>query len=596
MERRLQRIALFTAIAILLVLALFVAFFQGWIPYTEITAQTPARDKPRIQRDIPYVDNAGAKAPRRQTLDLYLPAKTKSKPPLVVFIHGGFWTFTDDDYRIGPAIADVLSARNIAVALVRFRLAPKHRHPAEARDVAAAVAYLIRKADQYGYDAKRIYLAGHSSGAHLAALITLDPRYLAKHGVKAKSLAGVIAISGLYDLSHQMRSSEEAKIAILQTFGADGKAPKVASPITHVRADTPPFLILAGSADFDGFRVDARRFAAALRATGHQKVEQYVVPDRDHFSMVELSGEFSEPRSLVLDFLKVEPLSEELQDLLASKRRWLNPPFSTAPFWRHKKLIRSFPVDRRFVERLLPIYGPMKYELREWPLERYYAIDLFSYLDSLPKKKIGQGRFLVITNLHDEKQFWDRKHVEPYKPVIVIGIDEEKNLFRFGVFYRALREYSWKPGPRPPMMARPLGAFIHFLKEPPVELQVQSSHYALTPESFRLFNDDPLKRLRNIPKEVYDVLTYRNGCVYCHSFRGVGSRSHHTVVSTGAPHGGFALPLETYPPKVWKGFIFNQHDVAEKIGASPNVVEENVRQELYDLVVKDRRPLRKPKK
>ncbi|MCZ6625688.1 MAG: alpha/beta hydrolase [Deltaproteobacteria bacterium] len=573
--------------------------FSNWIggiSFAQTMAQSRAEHKPTILYDIPYTKAADVKIARRQTLDLTLPPRTKSKPPLVVFIHGGFWTLSDDDYRIGPAWADVLSVRNIAVALVRFRLAPKHRHPAEARDVAAAVAYLIRKADQYGYDAKRIYLAGHSSGAHLAALITLDPRYLAKHRMSSKSLAGVIAISGLYDLSHQMRSSEEAKIAIVHAFGTDGKAIKAASPLTHVRADTPPFLILAGSSDFDGFRVDARKFAAALRAAGHREVEQYVVPDRDHFSMVELSGEFSETRSLLLAFLNVEPLSEELQDLLASKRRWLNPPFSTALFWRHEKLIRPFPIDRRFVEKLLPIYGPMKYELREWPLDRYYAIDLFSYLDSLPEKKIGKGRFLVITNLHDEKQFWDRKQVEPYKPVIVIGIDEEKNLFRFGVFYRALREYSWKPGPRPPMMARPLGAFIHFLKEPPVELQVQSSHYALTPESFRLFNDDPLKRLRNIPKEVYEVLTYRNGCVYCHSFRGVGSRSHHTLVSTGAPHGGFALPLETYPPKVWKDFIFSQHQVADKIGASPNVVEENVRQELYDLVVKDRRRLRKPKK
>jgi acetyl esterase/lipase len=593
MGRRSPYIGLLTAVA---ALALFGGALQGWIPSAEIAAQPTAGRRPKILRDIPYVENADAKASRRQTLDLYLPAKAKSKPPLVIFIHGGFWTLTDDDYRIGPGWADVLSARDIAVALVRFRRAPKHRHPAEARDVAAAVAYLIRKADQYGYDAKRIYLAGHSSGAHLASLITLDPRYLAKHRMTAKSLAGVIAVSGLYDLSHQMRSSEEAKIAVLQTFGADGKMLKVASPITHVRADTPPFLILAGSSDFDGFRVDARKFAAALRAAGHQKVEQYVVPDRDHFSMVDLSGEFSEPRSLLLAFLKVEPLSEELQDLLDSKRRWLNPPFSTAPFWRHEKLIRSFPIDRRFVERLLPIYGPMKYELREWPLERFYAIDLFSYLDSLPKKKVGQGRFLVITNLHDEKQFWDRKQIEPYKPVIVIGIDEEKNLFRFGVFYRALREYSWKPGPRPPMMARPLGAFIHFLKEPPVELQAQSSHYALTSESFRLVNDDPLKRLRSTPKDVYEVLTYRNGCVYCHSFRGVGSRSHHTLVSTGAPHGGFALPLETYPAEVWKEFIFSQHEVAEKIGASPNVVEENVRQALYDLVVKFRKKPKRSKK
>ena len=549
-------------------------------------AQTQSVHEPKILQNIPYTEAINVESGRRQTLDLYLPPRTKSKPPLVVFIHGGYWILSDDDYRIGPAIADVLVTRNIAVALARYRLAPKHRHPAQARDVAAALAHLVRKADKYGYDSKQIFLAGHSAGAHLAALVALDPSYLANHRMNPKSLAGVIAISGIYNLSGKKEVSRDEKIAIAQAFGKNRAIIKAASPVTHVRAHAPPFLILAASGDFSGFAIDARKFAAALRAAGHQNVEQYVIPDRNHFTIVDLSGNQDETRTLLLAFLKVEPLPQELQDLIDSKRRWLKPPLSTVPFWRHEKLIRSYPIDRRFVERLIPIYGPMKYEMQEWPLERYYAIDLFSYLDSLPKEKVGKGRYLVITNLHDEKQFWDRKQVEPYRPVIVIGIDDEKNLFRFGVFYRALREYSWKLGPRPPMMARPLGAFIHFQKQPPVELRVQSSHYALTPESFRLLENDPLGPLKDIPKEVYEVLTYRNGCIYCHTFRGVGSRSHHTLVSTGAPHGGFALPLETYPPDVWKAFIFNQYEVAAKIGASPNDVEENVRQALYDLVVK----------
>jgi len=47
-------------------------------------------------------------------------------------------------------------------------------------------------------------------------------------------------------------------------------------------------------------------------------------------------------------------------------------------------------------------------------------------------------------------------------------------------------------------------------------------------------------------------------------------------------HGGFALPLESYPPEVWKNFIFDQDSVAAKIGASPNPVAEEMRQSLYE--------------
>jgi hypothetical protein len=88
---------------------------------------------------------------------------------------------------------------------------------------------------------------------------------------------------------------------------------------------------------------------------------------------------------------------------------------------------------------------------------------------------------------------------------------------------------------------------------------------------------------------VHEALTFRNGCVYCHSFRGAGAQSHHVLAGTGEPHGGFALPLESYPPEVWKTFMFDQEKVAKKMGASPNIVAESAREVLYDLVNQARR-------
>ena len=243
--------------------------------------------------------------------------------------------------------------------------------------------------------------------------------------------------------------------------------------------------------------------------------------------MLNLTGKENDVRSLVLDFFKVQPLPPDFAMLIDAKRRWLNPPFSTLPFWSNEKLTRPYPVDRRFVEELALLYGGVRYDLLEWPLETYYAMDLFSYLDSLPPERIGRGNYLIVTNFRNEKLFWDRQQIELYKPVIVIGLDDEKNLFRLGVFYRALREYSWKAGPQPPIMARPAGAFIHFLEEPPPELIRQAPYYGLTENSFQLVEQDPLASLKDLPKEVYEAMTFRNGCVYCHSFRGIGSQSYH---------------------------------------------------------------------
>lgn len=539
-------------------------------------------------RNIPYP--GAVTTERRRSLDLYLPRGTTRKPPpLLIFVHGGFWLLNDDDYQIGPHAAEALVRDGIAVALVRYRLAPGASYRAQADDVAAAVALLFREAKRYGYDKNRLYLAGHSAGGHLAALVALDPSYLGKHKVNSKALAGVVSISGLYDLSPRTGISEQQKTATEKVFGNDPDVLKRASPVTHVRPDAPPFLILTSQSDFSGFLVDAKKFSDGLHKSGHKRTERWVVPNRDHFTIMRLGDRDNEARFLLLEFLKISPLPPEYAILVNARRRWYRPPFSTLPFWRHSELIRTYPVDRRFVLRIASVYTTMRYELQEWPLETFHAIDLFAFLDALPPEKVGKGDYVITTNIRNEKQFWKREQIERYKPVVVIGMDDEKNLFRLGVFYRANREYSWKTGPQPPMMARPLGAFVHFLEEPPEELGLQAGQEALTTGSFRLTDSDPLAGLKDLPQDLYETLTFRNGCVYCHSLQGIGSRSHHVVASNGRSQGGFALPLESYPPEVLKSFIFNQEAVAKKIGASPNPVASKNREALFDLINRARK-------
>jgi acetyl esterase/lipase len=143
--------------------------------FTQLLAAThslaAAVPGPTVIKNIPY---AGASFDARRSFDLYLPGKSNAKPPLLIFVHGGFWLLPDDEYRIGPALAESLVKDGVAVALVRYRLAPSHRHPVQAQDVASAVARLAKDADKYGFDAKRIFLSGHSAGGYLASLIALD--------------------------------------------------------------------------------------------------------------------------------------------------------------------------------------------------------------------------------------------------------------------------------------------------------------------------------------------------------------------------------------------------------------------------------------
>jgi hypothetical protein len=141
--------------------------------------------------------------------------------------------------------------------------------------------------------------------------------------------------------------------------------------------------------------------------------------------------------------------------------------------------VRSYPVDERFVKMLLLIFRSRQEELLEWPLKQYHAIDLFAYLDALPKDLVGEGDHIILTNVRGERQVWTREQIERFKPVIVIGLDGEKNLFRLSGFYHMQQEYSWKPGGPSPLLTMALGAFIHFTEQPPRDLGPQSRHFAL---------------------------------------------------------------------------------------------------------------------
>ena len=527
---------------------------------------------------------------RQQSLDLVLPSGGGAgKPPLVAFVHGGFWRESDDGYRIGEAVAQALVARGVAVALIRYPLAPRVKFPAQPQDVARALAYLHRSADQYGYDAKRMFLMGHSAGAHLASLVALDARYLREAGAPESAVAGVVAISGIYDLGPGGPVAQRSGELVTPVFGSDARTQRDASPVAHARG-SPPFLVLSAENDFDGFQIDARRFAARLRAAGNREVQEIAVPGFDHFQIVTgMRGKRSLVRDLVLAFAGAGALDPLRAEYFRARRKWQEPPLSTEPFWAMAESVRAYPVD----ERLLAGFGIIfdersRFELGSYPFREYHAIELARFLDSRPPEKIGRGEYLVLTNVRGEKVFWRRAEIEPYQPVIVIGLDDERNLFRLSTFYRNQRAYSWTEEPTE-LSVRSIGAFVHFLKPPPPRLiSSTTAMYSFTVDSFRLVERDPLAALADLPRDVHDVMYYRNACYSCHSFRGSDVRAGHTRARDGALQGGFALPLESYPPEVWRQFMFENHKSAAAIGVRPNPVAGPAAAKLHDIVVKER--------
>lgn len=258
----------------------------------------PADPRPRLEPDVAYA------AGEQQKLDLYVPKQDKFAT--VVFTYGGGW-HTGSRKSVAP-VGEKFQQLGYGCALLSHRLSPKDKFPAHIEDVAAGFAWVKAHVAERGGDPNRVFLAGHSSGAHLSLLLATDPKYLAAHKFTPADVAGVIGLSPPVDLEPRADKKGFGD-ALMGGRGADafGRSVEVmrdASPVRHITKDLPRTLLVVGEKDFPMLEGDAKTFAekaAAAKAT----CRTVVVPKLDHMGVVKaLLDDKSAVREQVEAFLK----------------------------------------------------------------------------------------------------------------------------------------------------------------------------------------------------------------------------------------------------------------------------------------------------
>jgi acetyl esterase/lipase len=219
----------------------------------------------------------------KQKLDFW-PAPG-AKTPLVIFIHGGGWSIGDKGNDRSDK-AGFYTGKGYAYASLNYRLVPAARPDGQAADIADGIAYLRRDAARLGFDPDRIMLMGHSAGAHLAALVSSDPRYFAKAGVPMGAIRGVVLLDGAgYDVSAQMADKGNRVQGMYDAaFGSDPAYQKQVSPLAHAAGpNVGNWLLLhvASRADSDA---QSTLLGAALARAG-AKTSVTAVPDSSHMSV-----------------------------------------------------------------------------------------------------------------------------------------------------------------------------------------------------------------------------------------------------------------------------------------------------------------------
>src|SRR5438876_3974931 len=146
-------------------------------PSAAKVGETGKKYELREVQDLAYVEGKDPDASSHK-LDLYLP-QGKKDFPVLVFLHGGCWTFGDKSGGdLYPPFARALAGHGVGVVLPNYRLSPWVKHPAHVKDAARAVAWTRKNVGKYGGDANRLFVGGHSAGGHLAALLATDEQYL----------------------------------------------------------------------------------------------------------------------------------------------------------------------------------------------------------------------------------------------------------------------------------------------------------------------------------------------------------------------------------------------------------------------------------
>lgn len=248
------------------------------------------------KRTAAYASEPGV-APGLLSLDIYGGGDRKGCPPqpVVVYVHGGAWT-TGDKANVLAKPAYFTGLGYIFVS-VNYRLSPDVIHPAHAEDLAKAIAWIYGNIADYGGDRSRIALLGHSAGAHLVSLVSLDQKYLKKHKFPGRIACTASVDTEAYDVpaSYSTASPRQRQI-ITNGLGENRQNWEDASPIRHVASGkgTGSFLVVKrGTAERRAF---ADRFIAALNDAA---IETTVVT-ASGMSHRDVNSEIGDPRDTVI--------------------------------------------------------------------------------------------------------------------------------------------------------------------------------------------------------------------------------------------------------------------------------------------------------
>lgn len=251
--------------------------FQGYLDrWSERSELTRRSLNDRVEKDVPYGDDI------METMDVFSPSGESQA--LLMFIHGGYWRSLDKKQHAFVAAPFVNAG--VTVASINYSLCPAVSMEHIVRQMIAASVFLYRNASDYGVSRKRMYVAGHSAGGHLAAMALACQWPRVASGLPQKLFQGALSISGLYDLRVLLRIPSINDDLRMNAESALALSPALMRPATNA-----PLYIAVGGREIGGFK-DQHRIIA--QSWPEHIGADLPCPSDNHFSILDT---FADPQS-----------------------------------------------------------------------------------------------------------------------------------------------------------------------------------------------------------------------------------------------------------------------------------------------------------
>ena len=251
--------------------------------YPEL-AKTRAAQAKKVRETAKSWLNISYGSSPRELLDIY--AADKAGGPVLVYIHGGYWRSgsKEDNCNFVPTF----TKRGATVVLVEYDLCPQVTVTDIVRQTRAAIAWVYKNIARYGGEPSKIFISGHSAGAHLTAMALAHD--WTKDGLPQDCIKGAVATSGVFDLDMVMKISVQEQVHMTPEIA------KLNSPFLNPPKVKCPLVVAVGEAEPKGWQQMSEDYFNYCKQQG-MNTEYLIVPGANHYTMSEKLLDDSNPLS-----------------------------------------------------------------------------------------------------------------------------------------------------------------------------------------------------------------------------------------------------------------------------------------------------------